>query len=139
MAANTPLLFNFSTNSVAPHHYRNADRTGPFPCPNFRMMYNVMYRSAIVIRKQIYLDHRHNDTVQKIARARGVSEAEVIREAIDAHGGRQIRKSALDPKAWARALKFMRSLKSRTGASRRKWNREELYEDRLKRYANRTR
>ena len=95
-----------------------------------------------MIRKQIYLDHRHNEAVQKIARARGVSEAEVIREAIDAHGGRQIRKSALDPKAWARALKLMRSmraLKSKAGVSRRKWNREELYEDRLKRYATRTR
>lgn len=107
------------------------------------MMYNVMYRSAwIMIRKQIYLDERHNEAVRKMAKARGVSEAEVIREAIDSHGGQQVRKSALDPAAWTRALKLMRSLRTTTGRARvirKKWNREELYEDRLKRYARHTR
>ncbi len=96
----------------------------------------------MMVRKQIYLDERRNEVVRRIARARGVSEAEVIREAIDAHGGRQTRKSVLDPKAWKQALKFMRSLqstKNRSGSKPRKWNRDELYEDRLKRYGNRTR
>ena len=75
------------------------------------MMYNAMYRSdPVMIRKQIYLDERHNEVVRKIAASRGISEAEVIRESIDAQGGRQTRKSALDPKAWTRALKLMRSL-----------------------------
>jgi len=106
-------------------------------------MYNAMYRSdPVMIRKQIYLEERHNEVVRKIAASRGISEAEVIRESIDAQGGRQTRKSALDPKAWTRALKLMRSLrgaKGRTGAKRKKWDRQELYEDRLKRYARHTR
>ena len=96
----------------------------------------------MMIRKQIYLDERHNEMVRKIAASRGISEAEVIRESIDAQGGRQTRKVALDPKAWTRALKLMRSLrpaKRHTRANGKKWNREELYEDRLKRYARHTR
>lgn len=95
-----------------------------------------------MIRKQIYLDERHNEMVRKIAASRGISEAEVIRESIDAQGGRQTRRPTLDPKAWTRALKLMLSVrpaKGRTGANRKKWKREELYEDRLKRDARHTR
>src|SRR5437870_6806515 len=73
-------------------------------------VYNVMYRRFFVVRKQIYLKERQQEAIRSIASARGISEAEVIREAIDTQGGQQTHHHPLDPVAWKRALKLMRSL-----------------------------
>ena len=92
-----------------------------------------------MIRKQIYLDIRHQESVRRMAAARGVSEAEVIREAIDAQHG-QHRSGYKDPDAWDRALKIMRS--QRAPSARvvpKKWQREELYQERVERYGRRSR
>jgi len=95
-----------------------------------------------VIRKQIYIKQRQQETIRGIAAARGVSEAEVIREAIDTQR-EQRHSQPPDPLAWKRALKLMRSLqqKRRISKSRspRTWERADLYEDRLNRYGRRTR
>lgn len=93
-----------------------------------------------MIRKQIYLDNRHQESVRRMAAARGVSEAEVIREAIDAQQGQQ-RSGYKDPAAWNRALKVMRSQRQSDNVRARpkKWRREELYEERLDRYGRRSR
>jgi pyrroloquinoline quinone (PQQ) biosynthesis protein C len=94
-----------------------------------------------MIRKQIYLDDRHQESVRRMAAARGVSEAEVIREAIDAQK-RQPMVGYQDPAAWKRALAMMRSQRVPSGKApiqQTKWTREELYEDRLKRYGRRPR
>lgn len=92
-----------------------------------------------MIRKQIYLDDRHQESVRRMALARGVSEAEIIREAIDAQ--KRQPKGYQDLAAWKRALAIMRSQRapSRTPVRQMKWMREELYEDRLKRYGRRSR
>ena len=68
-----------------------------------------------------------------MAAARGVSEAEVIREAIDAQQGHH-RSGYKDPAAWNRALKVMRSQRPPVGRARihrKKWRREDLYRERL--------
>ena len=94
-----------------------------------------------MIRKQIYLEERHQEVVRKKALAQGVSEAEVIRKAIEAQQ-EQRRTQFLDPAAWKRALALMRSQRRAPVQGRvhsKKWSREELYEDRLKRYGSRTR
>ena len=102
-------------------------------------MYNVMY----MIRKQIYLEERQQQTIRSLAALRGVSEAEVIRQAIEAERGPRPSRLHLDPNAWGRALKLMRSKQKRTktkkDADRRQWSRAELYEDRLSRYDRRPR
>jgi hypothetical protein len=96
-----------------------------------------------MIRKQIYLEKRQQDAIRKMAAVHGVSEAEIIRQAIDAQRGQPPRNSHLDTSAWERALKLMRSMRPiKTGGKSvraKKWNREELYEDRMKRYGRHTR
>ncbi len=42
-----------------------------------------MNREERMVRKQVYLDHKQNDGVKYIAVERGVTESEVIREALD--------------------------------------------------------
>lgn len=40
---------------------------------------------AQMVRKQIYIQRRQQAILRRLARARGVSEAELIRQAIDHH------------------------------------------------------
>ena len=64
-------------------------------------MYNVMYNRVVakeiamtqMIRKQIYIQKRQQVLLKRLARRRGVSEAEVIRQAID----QQVRSAAHQP------------------------------------------
>jgi hypothetical protein len=96
-----------------------------------------------VIRKQIYLKEQQQEAIRSIASARGVSEAEVIREAIEKQRGQQAHGHPLDAAGWKRALKLMRSLQPKKTArkknSSRGWNRTELYKGRLNRYGRSTR
>ena len=90
-----------------------------------------------MVRKQIYLEERQEARLKRVARARGISEAEVIRQAIDRQVGRvPVEAGGGDPAAWERALRFMRSLaaRARKGAQRRDWKREDAYVERLSRH-----
>ena len=99
------------------------------------VMYNPMYKESTVIRKQIYLQEQQQRELRSIAAARGISEAEVIRQAIDAQRGMRHPEAALDLSAWEDALKLMHSTKrgvrKHRASARAKRNRQELYEDRL--------
>ena len=96
-----------------------------------------------MIRKQIYLKERQQEAIRSIANARGISEAEVIREAIDTRRGQQVHGHPLDPSAWKRAVKLMRSLQPKKTSPKSslpaKWNRAQLYEDLLNRHGRSTR
>ena len=96
-----------------------------------------------MIRKQIYLKEGQQAAIRDIAEARGISEAEVIREAVDSHRGLQPHSRPVDPSAWDAAMKLMRSLQPkkrvRKYQSAGKFSRAELYEDRLNRYGRGTR
>jgi hypothetical protein len=76
-----------------------------------------------------------------MASDRGVSEAEIIRDAIDAQQGHR-RASYQNPAAWKRAMAIMRSQR-RSAVNQHKglkrWNREDLYKDRLDRYGRHSR
>lgn len=92
-----------------------------------------------MIRKQVYLDRRHDRMLKRRARQRGVTEAEVIREILDrseAGAGPTMRQKP-DPEAGRKLLASLRSLskqsRPRSGA-RRSWDRESLYEDRIGRW-----
>jgi hypothetical protein len=89
-----------------------------------------------MIRKQIYIEKKHDQQLKRLAKARGVSEAEVIRQAIE----REAQAAAEDPqaarqKALAEFLEAARVRKELgiTGEPY-KWNREEIYEERLARF-----
>jgi hypothetical protein len=88
-----------------------------------------------VIRKQIYLQDEQQRELRSIASARGISEAEVIRQAIDAQRGMRHPNASLDVSAWEDALKLMHSTKrgarKHRVSNRTKWNRQQLYQDRL--------
>lgn len=89
-----------------------------------------------MVRKQIYIDERHNSLLKRLAKARNVSEAEVIRQALD----REARTSAPHPQPgnhaafkalYASAL--ARRKRGQQGAPY-KWRREDAYEERDARF-----
>ena len=106
-------------------------------------MYNAMYvgrfHVATMIRKQIYIEERQDRRLKRRAKARGVTEAEIIRDAldeVDASTGGRGRRARLDPAAARKAVAFMRGLAARRskGPAGRRWTRESLYDDRLARW-----
>ena len=87
-------------------------------CP-WLMMYTTMYNDimAQMIRKQVYLEPRQDRVLKRQSRRRGVTEAEIIREALDraAGGGPSPRvHGGHDPEAPRRAVAFMRALAKRS-------------------------
>ncbi len=89
---------------------------------------------AHMIRKQIYIEPRQEETLKHTARMLGLTEAEVIRRAIDQQMS-AVPRNILDPGAWERETTF---IAERIGAGavpeKRKWRREDAYEERLSRY-----
>ena len=90
-----------------------------------------------MVRKQVYIKHHHEAILKHLARTRGVSEAELIRQAIDQQAtAGQARALSPDPVAWEEAYQYMLTLRARgplTG-ERRTWERNDLYKERLSRY-----
>ena len=88
------------------------------------------------VRKQIYLDQRQNRLLKRLAEARGVSEAEVVRELIDweAVAG-AARPQPPSQAAWEAILKFsqQRAQAGKAGEPYQ-WNRDEIYEERLRHF-----
>ena len=96
---------------------------------------------AQMVRKQVYIEPRHEAILKRLAQARGVSEAELIRQAIDRQvSGGQLQPTQLDPGAWEEAYQFMLALHARGALQEqaRKWTREDLYEERLSRHGRRS-
>ncbi len=89
-----------------------------------------------MVRKQIYIEKRQESLLKKWARRRRVSEAEIIREAIDKQLGEAAQSFHPDPQAWEQALAFMKSLHARGPLPNqgRTWKREDAYEERMSRY-----
>jgi hypothetical protein len=89
---------------------------------------------ASMVRKQVYIERRQDDALKRAARQRGVTEAELIREALDLR--REGSRGAPDRQAW---LSFKRSAlrqrkKRRSAVRPRTWTRAELYEERIGRW-----
>ena len=88
------------------------------------------------VRKQIYLDQRQNRQLKRLAEARGVSEAEIVRQLI-ASQAEATAASALPPDraAWEAILEFSRQrAQSGVAGEPYKWNRDEIYEERESRF-----
>ncbi len=101
-------------------------------------MYATMYVSmSRMIRKQVYLEQRHDRLLKRRARQGGVTEAEIIREILDQSetAGPARASRVADPEAGRKLLAFIRSLEAKPGPSRRgRLKRDSLYEDRIGRW-----
>lgn len=95
---------------------------------------------AQMVRKQIYIQKSQEERLKKVAEARGVSEAEIIRRALETELKRAGYRLAYDEEAWKRiqvAILTMDKLPP-VPQKKRDWKREDLYEERMKRYDRNT-
>jgi hypothetical protein len=93
------------------------------------------------VRKQIYLEPRQNRQLKRLAEARGVSEAEVVRQLISAEvSGSAASALPPDPAAWEKAHHTMLKLLAQGPLPnrRRTWKRDDLYGERMTRYGRRS-
>ena len=91
---------------------------------------------APMIRKQIYLEVHQETQLKARAKANGVSEAELIREAIDKLLNAPVTVPT-DLSAWEEAKTFIKErMAMNVPQTGRQWTRDELYDERLKRFAD---
>lgn len=82
-----------------------------------------------MIRKQVYIERRHEVRLKRLAKQLGRSEAELIRQALDQALEADAILMASDLGAWEREKAFIRKLRAQGPiAGSRRWNRDELYE-----------
>jgi len=87
-----------------------------------------------MVRKQVYIESRQDTTLKKQAKILGMTEAEIIRQAID-HQMASVQLEVRDLKAWEREKAFIAKRMAKGPASGgRRWKREDAYEERLTRY-----
>ena len=89
-----------------------------------------------MVRKQVYIQAHQQRVLKRRAREQGITEAEVVRRAIEREGeGRSFRGGYPDPDAWQEARAFIVSRMGQgTTAGGRRWTREEIYRDRMSRH-----
>lgn len=88
----------------------------------------LLYTMAMV-RKQIYIESRHDALLKRLSRQLGVSEAELIRRGID---DLEQRRPAFKPdlEAWAASKAFAEGrARMDVPQTGRQWTRDELYDD----------
>lgn len=96
-----------------------------------------------MVRKQIYIHRRQEIQLKRLSKARGVSEADIIRTAIDHElGGTNAQLATPGHQAWQEILLFLEGRKVRVESTAEqgrpyRWNRLDAYEDRLDRWVNR--
>jgi hypothetical protein len=89
---------------------------------------------AEMIRKQMYIQKQQERLLKQLSRARGVSEAEIIRQAIEREAaGEKHYLPAPDPEAWQEILRFVEGRKAHNSRSRPyRWARQDAYREREK-------
>lgn len=87
-----------------------------------------------MIRKQVYIEPEQDAILKRLAQMLGLSEAEIIRRGIDQQTA-AVPTGSRDLTAWQREKSFIaKRMAEGPVSSRRRWNRDELYEERLARY-----
>jgi hypothetical protein len=91
---------------------------------------------SLMERKQIYIKKHQQAQLKRLAQARGVSEAEVIRQAIDREVQEEpIKPMPTDHDAWEEILRFVEARKALEPTGKPyKWNREDAYEERMRKF-----
>lgn len=89
-----------------------------------------------MVRKQFYIHKRHQLLLKKLARAKGVSEAEIIRQAIEHEAaGSERQPIAPNRSAWEEILATVEARKSLDArAIRYQWDRQDAYQERDRRF-----
>ena len=88
-----------------------------------------------MIRKQVYIEPEQEQLLKRRSKELGISEAALIRQAIDLLGAAG-RKSLAARQAWEEELAFIKQrMQLRVPQTGRSWTREEIYEERLARYS----
>ncbi len=83
-----------------------------------------------LIRKQLYLEPAQEALVKEWAAQRGLSEAEVVREALTFYAASARLRLPRNPAAWEEEKAFLKAqVRQGTVLGRREWAREDLYED----------
>ncbi len=92
-----------------------------------------------MVRKQIYITRRHNALLKRLARLRKISEAEVIRQALEREERQPIPDSPSEPGAWEKIVQDAQARRL-LGISGRPylWNRDEIYSERESRWIRET-
>jgi hypothetical protein len=84
-----------------------------------------------MVRKQVYIDPVQDRLLKRRARELGVTEAEIIRRAIDQFARTPLM-PPFDPEALNAVLSSMEARDAvETSGKSRTWRREDLYEDRV--------
>ena len=89
-----------------------------------------------MVRKQIYIQKRQETLLKRLSQARGVSEAEIIRQAIERETtGVPTQPSAGDRSAWQELVAFLDARQAAAaGGKPYRWNREDIYTERESRW-----
>ena len=92
-----------------------------------------------MVRKQFYIHRRHQALLRRLSQARGVSEAEIVRQAIEREtAGSSLMPTLPDRAAWEEIVRFLEARKALTSSSESsepyQWNREDAYQERERRF-----
>ncbi len=93
-----------------------------------------------MVRKQIYIEEEQDAVLREVAEEYGISQAELIRQALEREivGRRRVRvryPDAMRKKAFEEFVRFVRSRESLpVEGEAYKWNRQDAYEERESRY-----
>ena len=92
-----------------------------------------------MVRKQFYIHKRQQVLLKRLSQARGVSEAEIVRQAIEREtAGSSFLPTLPDRAAWEEILGFVEARKAlgADGDQPYQWNREDAYQERESRIPN---
>jgi hypothetical protein len=89
---------------------------------------------SVMVRKQVYIEPRQETQLKQRAAETGMSEAEIIRQAIDHWLEEEVRRRRA-AEAWKKARALMEDRYAQGAVpGGRTWTRDELYAERMGRY-----
>ena len=93
---------------------------------------------TVMIRKQIYIPRRQDILIKRLSQSRGISEAELIRQAIEREISGSMNQAPNDNDAWAKLMEAVEEVRQRWDGKSEplRWTREEIYAEREDRWFN---
>lgn len=89
---------------------------------------------AQMVRKQVYIEPRQEASLKRLARILDLTEAEIIRQALDQQTS-ALQRGTRDMEAWEREKAFIaQRMAEGPETNSRRWRRGEIYEERLSHY-----
>lgn len=99
---------------------------------------------ARMVRKQVYIDAEQNRRLKQIAEDLGTSEAELVRRGLDYLERVEVKRETIRPpvdlSAWEESKKFIAERMEKykdVPQTGRGWTRDQLYDDRFRRWPKR--